>query len=621
MIMKCYYKTIFVVVLALLIEAPLLAQVIAQKQFAHKVEYVSREYNSYPDGWCAAQMLGVPNVYPEYGDIEEAWTPASYGDQRDTVILSFWPSSSADSLFIYETNSPGFIDSVWVSPNATFGWALVYSAVPSFYGDTSRLLSINIPSSVLALGPIKYVKFTVATDMAQDYVEVDAVALSNPSPTLAPSVPGNSIAFDGINDKFQTLTPAKGVLGLEEKSITAWVKVDGIAPVESSVYDGDGIIVSSDAYAGIYHTNLNGADSIYFYSYNSSSYYFGMDYMPGEWMHIAYVHGNDTLSAYKNGVLYRSIYCPETEGFYGGFIEIGYNDYDDNYFEGEIESVSIYDFALSKKQVREAMHITPPLNTPGLVAHYDFNKSNNFYESGLVPNIVGSPGLIPSKLPIGPGIASSANEITGMLTFPGTGFAADYTNQNAGEVTVSKVDYVPFAAPTGFLVDSAYWVVNQFSGTSFLADFEFNPMLPVDPGQAECHYLVYHREVVSASNWTLIDTAVVTSSGYLSVANMDETMLGQYAVIRTGNCSGIGLNEQEKEQSLIVYPNPSAGLTYINITAGRVFDLQVFDAVGQRVMQKHNLEGLVELELKSGIYILQFSSQNEATIVKRLIVR
>jgi len=407
---------------------------------------------------------------------------------------------------------------------------------------------------------------------------------------------------------------------LQKKSITAWIKVDGTAPIESDVYNGDGIVVTSDAYAGIYHTNLYGADSIYFYSYNSSSYFFGMDYTPGEWMHIAYVHGNDTLSAYKNGVLYRSIYCPETEGFYGGFIEIGYNYYDDNYFEGEIESVSIYDFALSKEQVREAMHIIPPISTPGLVARYDFNASSA-YQSGYVPMFVGSPVLIASKLPIGPGNASSAVEATGNVAFTGTGFSADYTNQNAGEVTVSKINYVPFAAPTGFLVDSSYWVINQFSSTAFLADFEFAPMLAVDPTQTDCHYLVYYREVISAGSWVFVDTAVINSSGNLSISDLDETKLGQYAIIRAGNCSGIGLSEQEDEKAIIVYPNPSAGRTYIKMPAGQTFELEVFNAVGQRVMQKQNLEGLVEVELTSGIYILQFTSKKEATVVKRLIVR
>lgn len=595
-------------------------ELMAQWGYAERVTYVSREYDTYPEGWCASQMLGPPNVYPEWGDWERAWTPDSYGDQRDTVILGFGIPHAMDSIKIYETNSAGFIDSVWVFNLATNSWDLVYSATPSYYGDTSRILAIGFP---MTFGPVSAVKFTIATDLATDYVEIDAVAV-HPRPIKQQALPGNSIYFDGIDDQFQTLLSTENAVDEDEKTITAWVKVNGPpAYTTSSVYDGAGIVCGSAAYMGIYHSDLGNGDSIYFYSYTSGTYAIAMDYNQGEWMHIAYVHGDDTLSAYKNGVLYDRIYCPPTDGFYEGFVDIGYNFYDDHYFKGEIESVTLYDIALSQDDIRETMHVTPDPNSPGLTAHFSFNDSPGYYLSGHDPMIKGNAGLITSALPIGPGVAQSHIETSGVVSFTGVGFQADYSAHNSGEVTVSKLEVIPFSHPNGLIIDNAYWTVNQFSGTPFTADFIFHPDTILVPGLKDCRYALYHRDLQSTGAWTLLDTASMISALALDYLALDETALGQLVIVREGSCSGIGIDEKSlvSRDLFNVYPNPSRdGVVYVELRQNMPASVHVYDLNGRVVFGEEEVFKKIQLNLPEGVFVVRVRMEDQMQM-KKVIVR
>ena len=112
----------------------------AQINFADKVLDVSREYDPYPEDWCAAQILGDPNVYPNYGYIESAWTSPNFGDQQDTIDLWFDNYGPIDSIAIYQTYGIGLVDKVWVKNPGTTNWDLVYTGTPApSTSDTSEI--------------------------------------------------------------------------------------------------------------------------------------------------------------------------------------------------------------------------------------------------------------------------------------------------------------------------------------------------------------------------------------------------------------------------------------------------------------------------------------------------
>jgi hypothetical protein len=601
------------------------AELLAQLAYAERVIYVSREYNNYPEAWCASQMLGPPNVYPQWGDIEQAWTPDSYGDQRDTVVLGFNNNNPISGIYIYETYTAGYIDSVWVKNSNDQSWHLVYNASPSYFGDTSRVLNVNFPMTSF---PVSEIKFTVATDSATDYVQIDAVAIAPsmamPWPVL-PAFAGNSIVFDGVDDWFQSLLSTETAFDEAEKTITAWVKVNGPpSSTSSSVYDGAGIVCGSDAYVGIYLSDLGNGDSIYFYSYTGSTYAIAMDYTQGEWMHIAYVHGNDSLSAYRDGILYDRIYCPPTDGFYGGFIDIGYNYYDDHYFNGEIESVTLYDIALSQNEIRETMHASPNRGAaPGLTGHFAFNESLAYYQYGYNPMIVGNPAFVTSSLPIGPGVAKSHLESNGVVTFTGVGFEADYSAQSGGEVTATKLEVPPYAPPAGVIIDSAYWVVNQFSGTPFVADFIFHPNNPVDPGLLDCQYVLYYRGLKDFGTWTRLDSATMVTALSLGYWSMDEAALGQLLIVREGSCTSIGIDERDQvyQDLFNIFPNPSNnGVVYVELRQKTPATVHVYDLNGTEIFGEEQVFEKVKIHLPEGVYVVRVIMEEQMQM-KKVIVR
>lgn len=589
-------------------------QLHAQKRFANKIIDVSREYNSYPGSWCASQILGSPNVYPNFGDIAEAWTPENYGDQRDTLILSFKNNGPIDSIFVYETDTPGFIDSVWVKNPGTELWDLVYTAVPATAGSVARILAIGFPMTAYNVSEIK---ITTATDLATDWVEIDAVAIS-PGSVIAPQInnAGNSIVFDGVNDKFQTLLATSLALSDSSKTVSAWVKIDGTAPVVSDVYFGAGILVDGNyGKFGIYFSNLNGVDSIYFYNEGT---FIGMDFIMSDWMHIACTHDGDTLRAYKNGVLYRSIYSAKTNDL-GSFMEIGHSSLNDQYFTGEIESVSIYNRGLTTNEIREAMHVTPNGNEMGLTGHFNFNESMNEYSIGHDSMAVGLPVLQTSVLPIGNGSSDSEIENTGSVVFNSTDFSANYSIQNMGQVTASKLDGAPYSSPTGTVVGNVYWVVNQFNGTTFTADFTFSTVenLATNIG---CNYKLYSRSFNASGAWSLVSTSTVVTANSVAFEGLTDN-LGQFVIMQDGICdlpTNI-TNAAKNEINIAVYPNPSSGIIFIEIPVNENGNIKIYNNLGQEVYSNNSQNHNLQVELPQGVYFINFNTDN-ASVTKKVII-
>lgn len=149
----------------------------AGPQWADTVLYKSREYRTSPGGWSSYQLLGAPNTYPRYGDISTAWTAPSYGDQRDTLIVGYGTPVPATAVEIYQTYSPGYIDSVFVRESPSHIWHRVYAHHAHADTAIATILTVSLPGTY----SIDAVRMDIATDSADDYVEIDAVGLLMPA--------------------------------------------------------------------------------------------------------------------------------------------------------------------------------------------------------------------------------------------------------------------------------------------------------------------------------------------------------------------------------------------------------------------------------------------------------
>jgi len=125
------------------------ATVSAQTRWADSVLTFSSEYTEDGELWNAFQALGSPNVFPAYGDIGLAWTPATEDgiesapgfqkvsaggrhsiksrnkkplfskvslvpNYREFLELQFPDSLPIDFIAIYQNYNPGFVDTVYI---------------------------------------------------------------------------------------------------------------------------------------------------------------------------------------------------------------------------------------------------------------------------------------------------------------------------------------------------------------------------------------------------------------------------------------------------------------------------------------------------------------------------
>jgi hypothetical protein len=374
------------------------------QRYAGSVTGFSRQYNPAPEAWSAIQVLGSPNVYPEYGDIDGAWTPENYGDQRDYIEVAFDNDGPIDSILVWETDSPGFIDTVYVKNPSNGQWVMVYSTTASAAPLVSRILRIGFPTTSFNVNEIR---IAVATDQATDWVEIDAIAIKAATGGATPdNVAGQAIAFDGVAGRYSTNLSFGSVMSATAKTITAWIKPLGTGPSVNSVYDGGGIVSDGIGECGIYQAQVNGgADSIYVYNYGylAGETYIAIPVSTGSWMHIAMVHGNDTLKAYMDGTLAGAVWSDSTDWLYGT-MEFGHNYYSDAYWSGEIDEVHTYDRALSQPEILAGMNVIPAGSEPGLTGMWQFNALDIYNPVSHVKDSAFAVTLVPSTAPVPTGI-------------------------------------------------------------------------------------------------------------------------------------------------------------------------------------------------------------------------
>lgn len=148
-------------------------------RWADEVIAYSSQYDSIE--WAADQVLGPPDTYPEYGDIETAWTSEFQDTQREFLELAYESHQPVRSIAIFETYNPGFVDTVYVKNPVTHLWEVVYQDTALDAGDSSRIFIINFPETGFDVSEIR-----IAMDMiaVPGWNEIDAVGIS--SDTIPP---------------------------------------------------------------------------------------------------------------------------------------------------------------------------------------------------------------------------------------------------------------------------------------------------------------------------------------------------------------------------------------------------------------------------------------------------
>lgn len=144
-------------------------------QFASSVLGFSTEYRDSPGDWSAFQALGEPNVYPNYGDIEEAWASASSDGQREHLVLGFSVPQTVYQIEIFETYNPGAIDTLYVRNSETKQWNQIWQNSAVAAPQESRIFSININQTNYKVDAIR---LAINSPAISGWNEIDAVRIS-----------------------------------------------------------------------------------------------------------------------------------------------------------------------------------------------------------------------------------------------------------------------------------------------------------------------------------------------------------------------------------------------------------------------------------------------------------
>ncbi|HEX2683432.1 MAG TPA: fibronectin type III domain-containing protein, partial [Ferruginibacter sp.] len=88
--------------------------------------------------YSAAQALGSPDVYPQYGLSGNAWTSATAQASREWLVLGFPNPGKINYVDIFETANPGAVDSIFAKNPTTLNYELLYSATATAAPQTAR---------------------------------------------------------------------------------------------------------------------------------------------------------------------------------------------------------------------------------------------------------------------------------------------------------------------------------------------------------------------------------------------------------------------------------------------------------------------------------------------------
>ena len=122
--------------------------------------------------WSAAQALGMPNVYPQHGDIAKAWASLDPDEHPEWLELGYSNPRRVSAIEIYETYNPGAIDSVELI--TTSGRRI--HVLPQTGPDTAGARRLVIPFACTNEA-VAAVRINVASQLVEGWNEIDAVGL------------------------------------------------------------------------------------------------------------------------------------------------------------------------------------------------------------------------------------------------------------------------------------------------------------------------------------------------------------------------------------------------------------------------------------------------------------
>ncbi|MEI6122130.1 MAG: T9SS type A sorting domain-containing protein [Bacteroidota bacterium] len=132
------------------------------------------------------------------------------------------------------------------------------------------------------------------------------------------------------------------------------------------------------------------------------------------------------------------------------------------------------------------------------------------------------------------------------------------------------------------------------------------------PSDCDNQASVFVRWVMTSNN--SVGLGVIGNAGTSRIDN----------IFVLGTAMGVGINTNEFNENVSIYPNPSNGeFTITNASETRV-SIQIMDLVGKIVYKTQSTEKYISLNLENqnkGVYFVQITNQAGNKIVKKLVIK
>ncbi|XP_052217124.1 uncharacterized protein LOC127835000 [Dreissena polymorpha] len=140
-------------------------------QWVSGVIRYSSQYGT--DNWSAQQILGVPDVYPEYGDIDRAWAPHVI-DANQFLEFQYATPVYVTKVDVYETYNAGGVKAIKCL-DVSGTWITLWSTPQVSVIKSARIFSPSFTSTIPCFSNL--IRLDIDCTVANTWVEIDAVGL------------------------------------------------------------------------------------------------------------------------------------------------------------------------------------------------------------------------------------------------------------------------------------------------------------------------------------------------------------------------------------------------------------------------------------------------------------
>jgi hypothetical protein len=461
-----------------------------------------------------------------------------------------------------------------LSEDSAFSQTLI---IPFEDGSISKKLFIRYTPSTLGIFEGEMTLTSFGADPKYISLSGNAKNIDN--------FPGNALEFDGI-DKYVDCSTDNQLTGSNTRTIEAWAYTEsfnngGIFQAGNTGTVGADFSLRTLTTENSWRAQFWGSADIDVILPNSIN----------EWHHYCLTYDGTTVKLYYDGDLVVS----QDASLNTASHDVYFGRWADNYFDGKIDEIRIWNVAQDSIQIRENMYLSLTGTEPGLIGYWQCNKGTGNVVSDVIGGNTGSlinmndENWVASTIPFGSGVSNSQAESTGTVDFTDTGISMDFTSQNGAEITVTRIDTTANINPIDpyEVFATQYWIVNRFGTGTFDTDMTFTlDGLTMVEENNPSQIVLFTRGSNSDDAWVYLTSADFVNSTTGDVTFNGITNFSQFIIARwiqeidspqnvtiqqIGTDIQISWDEVSGANSYKIFAADSPDGTYTDITSSGTF--------------------------------------------------